>query len=154
MDRTACTEPQCLYSTAIPLLPYWPYCLYTASVPIQYSYTSTPPMVLRACTASVPIYYSYTSTLPMGLTSCTEPQCLYSTAIPLLSLWALRPVQSLSACIRVHFLFRTLNKPIPVIVLSNSVIGRATKEGILPLFEQTFNFSVGKNKINIIKSHS
>jgi hypothetical protein len=45
------------------------------------------------------------------------------------------------------------------------VIGRATKEGILPLFEQTleelleviwtqFNFSVGKNKINIIKTLS
>jgi len=30
--------------------------------------------------------------------ACTEPQCLYSRAIPLLPLWALRPVQSLSAC--------------------------------------------------------
>ena len=57
MDRTACTEPQCLYSKAIPLFPpYGPYGLYRASVPVQYSYTSTPP------------------------------------------LWALRPVQSLSAC--------------------------------------------------------
>ena len=34
----------------------------------------------------------------MGRTACTEPQCLYSTAIPLLPLWAVRPVQSLSAC--------------------------------------------------------
>ena len=57
--------------------PYGPYGLYRASVPVQYSYTSTP---------------------PMGRTSCTEPQCLYSTAIPLLPLWAVRPVQSLSAC--------------------------------------------------------
>jgi len=39
---------------------------------------------------------SYTSTLPMGRTPCTEPQCL-SRAIPLLPLWAVRPVQSLSA---------------------------------------------------------
>ena len=54
VDRTACTEPQCLYSTAIPLLP---------SVPVQYSYNSAP---------------------PMGHTACTELQCLYSTAIPLL----------------------------------------------------------------------
>jgi len=53
----------------------------------------------------------------MGRTACTEPQCLYkgdlylylwswkSRAIPLLSLWAVRPVQSLSACTRVHFTF-------------------------------------------------
>jgi len=40
----------------------------------------------------------------MGRTACTEPQCLYSRAI-LLSLWAIRPVQSLSACTRVHFTF-------------------------------------------------
>ena len=77
MGRTSCTEPQCLYSRAIPLLPYGPYGLYRASVPVQYSSTSTP---------------------PMGRTACTEPQCLYSTAIPLLPLWAVRPVQSLSAC--------------------------------------------------------
>jgi hypothetical protein len=35
MGRTACTEPQCLYSRAIPLLPYGPYGLYRASVPVQ-----------------------------------------------------------------------------------------------------------------------
>ena len=34
----------------------------------------------------------------MGRTASTEPQCLYSRAIPLLPLWAVRPVQSLSAC--------------------------------------------------------
>ena len=57
--------------------PYGPYGLYRATVPVQYSYTSTP---------------------PMGRTACTEPQCLYRTAIPLLPLWGVRPVQSLSAC--------------------------------------------------------
>jgi hypothetical protein len=41
----------------------------------------------------------------MDRTACTEPQYLYSTAIPLLPLWAVRPVQSLSACTRVHFTF-------------------------------------------------
>ena len=71
MARTGCTEPQCLYSTAVPLIPYGPYGLYRASVPVQYSYTSTP---------------------PMDQTACKEPQCLYSTAIPLLPLWTVRPV--------------------------------------------------------------
>jgi hypothetical protein len=104
MDRTACTEPQCLYSTAIPLLPlwtvrpvhslsactvqlhlyspYWPYSLYRASVPVHYSYTSTP---------------------PIGRTACTLPQCLYSTAIPLLPLWATPNLE------RDHFTFRPLH---------------------------------------------
>jgi len=99
MGRTACTEPQCLYSRDIPLLPlftlrpvhslsactlelylyspYWLYGLYKASVPVEYSYTSTP---------------------SMGRTVCTEPQCLYSRAIPLLPLCAIRLVQSPSAC--------------------------------------------------------
>jgi hypothetical protein len=67
----ACTVQLYLYS------PYGPYCLYRASVPVQYSYTSTP---------------------PMGHMACTEPQYLYSTAIPLLPLLAVLPVQSLSAC--------------------------------------------------------
>jgi len=29
---------------------------------------------------------------------CTEPQLLYSRATPLLPLWVVQPVQSLSAC--------------------------------------------------------
>jgi hypothetical protein len=43
----------------------------------------------------------------MGRTASTEPQYLYSRAIPLLPLWAVRPVQSLRACTRVSF---TLNR--------------------------------------------
>ena len=39
----------------------------------------------------------------MSRTVSTEPQCLYSRAVPLLPLWAVRSVQSLSACTRVHF---------------------------------------------------
>ena len=66
-----------MYSTAKLLEPYGPYGLYKTSVPVQYSYTSTP---------------------PMDRTACTEIQCLYSTPIPLLPLWAVLPVQSLSAC--------------------------------------------------------
>ena len=55
----ACTVELYLYST------YGPYGLYRASVPVQYSYTSTP---LSACTVQLYLY---------------SPQCLYSTAIPL-----------------------------------------------------------------------
>jgi len=73
---SACTVQLYRYS------PYGPYGLYRASVPVQYSYTST----------------------LMDRTACTEPQCLYSTAIPLL-LWTVRPVQSLNACRRMHFTF-------------------------------------------------
>ena len=46
-DRTACTEPQCLYNGALYLYlclysPYGPYCLYRASVPVQrYNFTFT-----------------------------------------------------------------------------------------------------------------
>jgi hypothetical protein len=80
MDRTACTEPQCLYKGAHYLyltvelylyFPYGRYGLYRASVPVQ------------VCTLPLP----------------------YSRAIPLLPLWAVRPVQSLSACTTVHFTF-------------------------------------------------
>jgi len=49
-------------------------------------------------TAVVKKEQSYTSTPPIGHTACTEPQCLYSIAIPLLPLLAVRPVQNLSAC--------------------------------------------------------
>ena len=47
-------------SRATPLLPLWPYGLYRASVPVQYSYTSTS---------------------PIGRTACTEPQCLCKGAL-------------------------------------------------------------------------
>ena len=43
----------------------------------------------------------------MGRSACTEPQRLYSRAIPLLSLWAVRPVQNLNAC-TVHLYLFTL----------------------------------------------
>ena len=68
---SACTVQLYLYS------PYGPYGLYRPSVRVQYSYTSTP---------------------PKGRTACADPQCLYSTATPLLPLWAVQPVQRLSAC--------------------------------------------------------
>ena len=99
MGRRACTELQCLYSTAIPLLPLWavgPVQSFSACTVQLYLYSHYGPYGLYR--ASVPVQYSYTSTPPMGRTACTEPQCLYSTAIPLLPPWAVRRIQSLSAC--------------------------------------------------------
>jgi hypothetical protein len=78
MGRTACTEPQCLYSRAIPPLPIW------AVRPVQ---------SLRACTVELYLYSPY------------GPYGLYSRAIPLLPLWAVQPIQILSACTRVHFAY-------------------------------------------------
>jgi len=99
MGRTACTQPQCLYSRAIPLLPLWAvrtvYNLSACTVEL-YLYSPYGPYGLYR--ASVPVQYSYTSTHPMSRTACTQPQFLYSTAIPLIPLWAVRPLQSLSAC--------------------------------------------------------
>jgi len=143
MCRTACTEPQCLYSTAMPLLPLWAlrplqglgactvllylyspyglYCLYNTAIPLLPLWAVRPLQSLSACTVqlylyspygpyglyrtSVPVQYSYTSTPPMGRTASTEPQCLFSTAMPLLPLWALRPVQGLGACTVLLYLY-------------------------------------------------
>jgi len=51
-------------------------------------------MVNTVCACTVELYlYS-----PMGRTDCTEPQCVYSTALALLPLWAVRPEEGLRAC--------------------------------------------------------
>jgi hypothetical protein len=98
MGRTACTEPQCLYSRAIPLLlPLWAVrtvqSLSTCTVEL-YLYSPCGPYGLYR--PPVPVELTNTSTPLMVCTACTEPQCLYSRAIPLLPLWAVQPVHSLS----------------------------------------------------------
>jgi hypothetical protein len=57
----------------------------------------------------------------MGRTACTEPQCLYKGALYFTvelylysPLWAVRPVQSLSACTRVHLRAGRSGDRIPV----------------------------------------
>ena len=75
MGRTACTEPQCLYSTAIPLLPLWTVqTVQSLSACTVQLYLYSPYGPYGLYTASVPVQYSYTSTLPVGRTACTEPQ--------------------------------------------------------------------------------
>jgi len=81
MSRTDSTEPQCPYSTAIPLFPLWavrPVQSLSACTVQLYLYSPYGPYGLYR--VSVPVEYSYISNLPMGRTACTEPQCLYSTA--------------------------------------------------------------------------
>jgi hypothetical protein len=80
MGRTSCTEPQCLYKGAL-------YLYLTVEL---YLYSPYGPYVMYR--ASVPVQ------------RCTLP-LPYNRAIPLLPLWAVRPVQSLSSCTRVHFTF-------------------------------------------------
>jgi hypothetical protein len=84
---------------AIPLLPIWAVrCAQSLSACTVELYLYSPYGPYGLSRASVPVQSSYTSILPMYRTDCTEPQCLYSRAIPLLPLWAARPVQSLSVC--------------------------------------------------------
>ena len=97
MGRTDSTEPQCLYSTAIPLLTLWAVRhLQSFGDCIVRLYLYPPYGPYEVYRASVPAQYSYPSNHPKGRTDCTVHQCLYSTAITLLTIWAVRPVQSLS----------------------------------------------------------
>jgi len=50
------------------------------------------------------------------------------TSIPLLPLWAVRPVQSLSACTRVHFAFLPLLTKTFITTQDDHVIGNANGE--------------------------
>ena len=82
MGRTVCTEPQCLYSTAIPLLHLWAVrSVQSLSACTVQLYLYCPYGLYGLYRASVPVQYSYTSTPPMGRTVCTEPQCLYKGAL-------------------------------------------------------------------------
>jgi len=61
-------------------------CFYRASVPVQYTYTSTPPMGLQPVQSLSACKLHLKSIPPIGRTASTEPQSLYSTAITLLPL--------------------------------------------------------------------
>jgi len=123
MDRTACTEPQCLYNGAFYLYlylysPYGPYGLYRTSVPVQrctltlpipllHLWTVRPEQSLSAST-TVHFTFSYTST-PLwtvqpvqSLIACRTVHFNF-TYTSTHTLWTVRPVQSLSACTTLHF---------------------------------------------------
>ena len=108
---------------AIHLLPLWavrPVQSLSActSVRFTFTYTSTPPMGRTACTEPQCLYngalylylYLYSPYGPYGLYRASVPvqQCTLPLPRPLLPLWTVRPVQSLSACTTVHFTFTYL----------------------------------------------
>ena len=133
MGRTACTKPQCLYKGAL----YFYLYLYSpvwAVRPVQslsactrvhlylYLYLYSPVWAvgsvqsLSACTR-VHLYlylYLYSPYGPYGLYRASVPVqgSPLPLPIPLLPLWSIRPVQSLSACTRVHlYLYLYLYSP-------------------------------------------
>jgi len=65
MGSTICTEPQCLYSTAIFLLPLWAIRIVYSLKPVVYSYNSTPLWAVRplqslsAYTVQLKLYSPY-----------------------------------------------------------------------------------------------
>ena len=131
MGHTACTEPQCLYNGALYLYLYL-YFPIRAVRPVQiliactrvhftFTYTSTPPMDLQpvqslsACTR-VHLYlylYLYSPYGPYCLHRASVPvqRCTLPLPIPLFPLWAILPVQSLSACTTVYFTFTYTSTP-------------------------------------------
>jgi len=76
----ACSEPQCLYKCALYLYLRVELYLYSPCGP----------------------YGLYSASVPVQVCTLTLP---YSRAIPLLPLWAVWPVQSLSVCTSVYFTF-------------------------------------------------
>jgi len=104
MGRTACTELQCLYKGCtlragwlgdrIPVGARF-------SVPVQTGPGAHP----ASCTVGTGSFPGVKSGRGVTLTPhhLLVPWSRKGRAIPLLPLWAVRPVQSLSACTRVHF---------------------------------------------------
>ena len=91
---------RCTLTLPIPLLPLW---------------TVQPVHNLSACT-TVHFNFTYTSTPPYGpyglyRASVPVQRCTLSLPIPLLPLWTVPPVQSLSACTTVHFTFTYTSSP-------------------------------------------
>jgi len=80
----------------------------------------------------------------MGHTACTDPQCLYSRAIPLLPLWAVRPVQGISACTKVHFTFYLLGGTNIKSLLINAVSWATLRylESMEPLIYMSAEFHI------------
>ena len=99
--------------TPHPLLVPWP--RKSRAIPLLHIWAVRPVQSLSPCTRAHFTFtlqlYLYSPYGPYGLYRASLPvqggtlPLPYSRAIPLLPLWAVRPVQSLSACTRVHFTF-------------------------------------------------
>jgi hypothetical protein len=84
----------------------------------------------------------------MGRTLYTEPQCLYSRAIPLLSQWAVRSIQCLSACTVELYLYSPNG---PYAVYRASVPVQKCTLPFLP--HKTIKYS-GTNSLSFTKEYS
>jgi len=116
-----CTLP--LHITLLPLLAIRPVQSLSVCTRVHFTLTctSTPPMRHSACTEPQCLYkralyfylYLYSPYRPYGLYRASVPvqRCTLPLPIPLLPLWAVRPVQNLSACTRVHFTFTYTSTP-------------------------------------------
>jgi len=125
-DPSPLLVPRSWKSRAIPLLPLW------AVRPVQslsdctrvhftFTYTSTAPMGRTACTEPQCMYkgalylylYLYSPYRPYALYRASVPvqRCTLPLPIPLLPRWAVRSLQSLSACTKVHFTFTYTSTP-------------------------------------------
>ena len=90
-------------------------------VRFNFTYTSNPPIVRTACTEPQCLYkdalylylYLYSPYGPYSLYRASVPvqRCTLPLPIPLLPLWTVQPVQSLSACTAVHFTFTYTSTP-------------------------------------------
>ena len=124
--RASVPVQRCTLPLNIPLLPLWtvrPGLSLSACTTVHFifTYTSTPPMDRSACTEPQCPYkgahylhlYLYSPYGPYGLYGASVPvqRCTLSLPIPLLPLWTVRPVQSLSACTTLHF---TFTLPLPI----------------------------------------
>ena len=96
--------------------PYGPYGLYRASVPVQgctlpFFYQTSPGAHPASCTIGSGSFPGVKSGWGLTLTPypLLVPWSRKGRAISLIPLWAVRPVQSLSACTRVHFTFLRFN---------------------------------------------
>ena len=104
MDRTACSEPQCLYKGAIyglddpGIQSRWEA---RFSAPVQNGPRAHP----SSCKTGTGSFPGVKNGRCVTLTphSLLVPWSRKSRAIPVLLLWTVRTVQSLSACTRMHF---------------------------------------------------
>jgi len=117
---------QCTLPLPIPLHPLWivlPVQSLSACTTLHFNftYTSTPPIDRMACTEPQCLYngalylylYLYSPYGPYCLYRASVPvqQCTLPLPIPLLPLWTVRPVQSLSTCTTLHFNFTYTSTP-------------------------------------------
>jgi len=117
---------RCTLTLPIPLLPLWavrPVQSLSAftTVHFTFTYTSPPRVGRKACTEPQCLYngalylylYLYSPNGPYGLYRASVPvkRFTLSLPIPLLPLWTVQPVQNLSACKTVHFIFTYTSTP-------------------------------------------